>query len=361
MPHPTAPATPISAIHRVIRMPQKSGGMALAQNFSSFAQEHFTAVRSTGVNQHLCPMKHLLHSVVFLLGFAGATTVSAQLDSLNIPADCPCTEEIAPVCAELPDGTIIPLPNACIATCLGLPLAADQTCTTWVDWTFPGDTTGGPDLPGDLDDADDADDDGDDADDDGDDADDDAEGDDDDAEGDDAEGDDDDADGDDDAEGDDDDADGDDDDADDDDAEGDDDDADGDDDLDEDDDTDADSTGGAPITWGGNNFQLDGEWEGKEDGSVSDLVGDWNRALAAGEIQVVMWPNPASHTVSVEVAAGIAGIHVMSATGATVLSQQCTETTRVVLPSATWKAGTYVVRILTGDGEVAQRLLQVMH
>ena len=91
------------------------------------------------------------------------------------------------------------------------------------------------------------------------------------------------------------------------------------------------------------------------------MVGDWNRALAAGEIQVVMWPNPASHTVSVEVAAGIAGIHVMSATGATVLSQQCTETTRVVLPSATWKAGTYVVRILTGDGEVAQRLLQVMH
>lgn len=310
-------------------------------------------------------MKHLLHSVVFLLGFAGATTVSAQLDSLNIPADCPCTEEIAPVCAELPDGTIIPLPNACIATCLGLPLAADQTCTTWVDWTFPGDTTGGPDLPGDLDD-----DDADDADDDADDVDDDAEGDDDDADGDgdgdgdDAEGDGDDADGDgDEAEGDDD-ADGDDD-AEDDDADGDDDDAEGDDDadddLDEDGDTDADSTGGAPITWGGNNFQLDGEWEGKEDGSVSDLVGDWNRALAAGEIQVVMWPNPASHTVSVEVAAGIAGIHVMSATGATVLSQQCTETTRVVLPSATWKAGTYVVRILTGDGEVAQRLLQVMH
>jgi hypothetical protein len=58
-------------------MPQKSGGMALAQNFSSFAQELFTAVRSTYVNRHLCPMKYLLHSVVFLLGFAGATTVSA--------------------------------------------------------------------------------------------------------------------------------------------------------------------------------------------------------------------------------------------------------------------------------------------
>ena len=318
-------------------------------------------------------MKHVVLTSVFLLGLAGTATISAQLDSLNIPADCPCTEEIAPVCVELADGTIIPLPNACIATCLGLPLAADQTCIDGVDWTFPGDSLDGPDLPGDVDgdgddddaegDDDDAEGDDDDADDD--DADDDAEGDDDDAEGDDddAEGDDDDIKGEDDAEGDDDDDDeGDDDDAegDDDDAEGDDDD-DADDDLDEDGDVDQDSTGGAPITWGGTNFQLDGEWEGKDDGSVSDLVGDWNRAFAAGEIQVVMWPNPATATASVEVAAGIVGMHVMSATGATVLSEQFTETTRVALPTAAWNPGTYIVRILTGDGEVAQRLLQVVH
>ena len=62
-------------------------------------------------------MKHL---TLILIAFGMLTVpMQAQLDSLNIPADCPCTEEIAPVCVELPDGTVVPLPNACIAECLG--------------------------------------------------------------------------------------------------------------------------------------------------------------------------------------------------------------------------------------------------
>jgi|GEM_PF-4049255 len=142
-------------------------------------------------------MNQWVHTLACCVALFGTAAANAQLDSLNIPLDCPCTDEIAPVCVELADGTILPVPNACIAECLGLPLAADQTCIDGVDWTFPGDTLDGPDLPGDVD-------------------------------------------GDDNAEADDEDGD----------LE--------DDDLEVDGDFDPDSTGGAPDTWGGTNFTQDG-------------------------------------------------------------------------------------------------------
>ena len=82
--------------------------------------------------------------------------------------------------------------------------------------------------------------------------------------------------------------------------------------------------------------------------------------MALDGVNMTVWPNPAMDVAYVDVAAGAMAIEVIQINGTRVHAQGLAEVQRVTLPLHTWKPGTYVVRILTGDGVRVQKLLQVV-
>jgi hypothetical protein len=114
------------------------------------------------------------------------------------------------------------------------------------------------------------------------------------------------------------------------------------------------------MTWEGWNFQLDGMWEGKDDGIGSEFAGDWNRGVTVAGVDMDVWPNPAAEVAFLELAAGCSALEVFQMNGTRVFAEQFAEVNQVALQLGQWKAGTYIVRIQTGDGVRVQKLLQVV-
>jgi hypothetical protein len=68
-----------------------------------------------------------------------------------------------------------------------------------------------------------------------------------------------------------------------------------------------------------------------------------------------MYPNPASESVTIE-SADMSRVTMMNAVGQVVYDATTNNASKVVLNTATYEAGVYVVRIQTSEGSVSKRV-----